>query len=199
MTDISSIATTPATVAAADSEPNHAAEERLVTNHAQSAQPEATQPSDYAADYEVGYGRPPKRTRFKPGQSGNPKGRKPKPESLLPDLKRLFEEALSEKVTIKQGDKQQTLTMAEAGFKQLARQYAQGDRHARRDVVYYAEKLGVDLLATHRKSIDEPLAPDRQAILDAYVAWQMPAMPSSRPSRVFAPPELLDDDSEPSE
>lgn len=26
-------------------------------------------------DYEVGYGKPPKRTRFKPGQSGNPKGR----------------------------------------------------------------------------------------------------------------------------
>ena len=26
-------------------------------------------------DYEVGYGRPPKHTQFKPGQSGNPKGR----------------------------------------------------------------------------------------------------------------------------
>lgn len=25
--------------------------------------------------YEVGYGRPPKATQFKPGQSGNPKGR----------------------------------------------------------------------------------------------------------------------------
>jgi Family of unknown function (DUF5681) len=29
-------------------------------------------------DDRVGYGRPPKRTRFKPGQSGNPRGRKPK-------------------------------------------------------------------------------------------------------------------------
>jgi hypothetical protein len=27
------------------------------------------------SDYLVGYGRPPKATRFKPGQSGNPKGR----------------------------------------------------------------------------------------------------------------------------
>ena len=27
------------------------------------------------ADYEVGYGKPPKHTRFKKGQSGNPKGR----------------------------------------------------------------------------------------------------------------------------
>lgn len=27
------------------------------------------------ADYRVGYGRPPRRHRLKPGQSGNPKGR----------------------------------------------------------------------------------------------------------------------------
>ena len=26
-------------------------------------------------DYEIGYGKPPKQTRFKPGQSGNPRGR----------------------------------------------------------------------------------------------------------------------------
>jgi hypothetical protein len=33
-------------------------------------------------DYKVGYGRPPLRTRFKKGQSGNRKGRPPK----FPDL-----------------------------------------------------------------------------------------------------------------
>jgi hypothetical protein len=33
-------------------------------------------------DYEVGYGKPPEHTRFKKGQSGNPKGRKK--QSLLP-------------------------------------------------------------------------------------------------------------------
>jgi len=27
------------------------------------------------ADYEIGYGKPPKHTRFKPGRSGNPRGR----------------------------------------------------------------------------------------------------------------------------
>ena len=31
--------------------------------------------SKQASDYEVGYGRPPAHTRFKPGNSGNPKGR----------------------------------------------------------------------------------------------------------------------------
>lgn len=29
-------------------------------------------------DYKVGYGRPPKSTRFRKGESGNPKGRRPK-------------------------------------------------------------------------------------------------------------------------
>lgn len=35
------------------------------------AQAEPTAPKQY----EVGYGKPPKKTQFKPGQSGNPKGR----------------------------------------------------------------------------------------------------------------------------
>src|SRR5712671_1579876 len=52
-----------------------------------------------AENYKVGPGRPPREYQFKPGQSGNPKGAKRKPPSLLPDLKRLFEQALSEKVT----------------------------------------------------------------------------------------------------
>jgi Family of unknown function (DUF5681) len=38
-------------------------------------------------DYEVGYGRPPKETRFQPGKSGNPRGR-PKVERPLGDALR---------------------------------------------------------------------------------------------------------------
>lgn len=79
-----------------------------------------------AQEYNVGPGRPPKEHRFKPGQSGNPKGRKRKPPSLAPDLKRLFEQGLAEKVTLKQGDKERVLTMAEAGIKQLIAQFAKG-------------------------------------------------------------------------
>ena len=131
---------------------------------------------------------------FKKGQSGNPKGAKRKPPSLLPDLKRLFEQALSEKVTLKQGEKQRTLTMAEAGVKQLIAQFARGDRHARRDLFAYAERLGIDLMANHRAAIEEALAADHQAILDAYVARQTPVTAPSNHSPVFAPPELLDDD-----
>jgi len=96
-----------------------------------------------AEKYKVGPGRPPREYWFKKGQSGNPKGAKRKPPSLLPDLKRLFEQALSEKVTLRQGEKERTLTMAEAGIKQLVAQFAKGDRHARRDGFAYAEMLGI--------------------------------------------------------
>jgi len=121
-----------------------------------------------------------------------PKGAKRKPPSLLPDLKRLFEQALSEKVTLKQGEKRRTLTMAEAGIKQLVAQFAKGDRHARRDVFAYAEMLGIDLVTGHRTAIEGALASDHEAILLKYVQRQYDKVWT--PPRDFAPPELLDDD-----
>ena len=147
-------------------------------------------------EYKVGPGRPPKEYQFSPGVSGNKNGRPRKPPSLVPDLKKIFEQALREKVTLKQGEKQRTLTMAEAGIKQLVAQYAKGDRYARRDVFEYAEKFGIDLLAGHRKAIEEALAADHQAILESYVARRIGAAEASASTRVLAPAELLDDDAE---
>jgi Family of unknown function (DUF5681) len=164
------------------------------TNGPSSDRPSPSGATVSAAEYKVGPGRPPKEHQFKPGQSGNPKGAKRKAKSLLPDLKRVFEQALSDKVTLKQGDKERILTMAEAGIKQLVAQFAKGDRHARRDVFAYAGMLGVDLMASHRQIIEEALASDHQTILDAYVACQREVTAPSRSSPVFAPPELLDDD-----
>jgi hypothetical protein len=149
-------------------------------------------PAAGSETYKVGPGRPPREHQFKPGQSGNPKGAKRKPPSLLPDLKRLFEQALSEKVTLKQGDRERTLTMAEAGIKQLIAQFAKGDRHARRDVFAYAEKLGIDLMAGQHQAIEEALDSNHEAILRTYVQRQYDKV--CTPSRVFATPELLDDD-----
>ena len=45
-----------------------------------------------------------------------------------------------------------------------------------------------------KEAFDEILAGDRQAILDAFVARQPHRKVSAAPSPVFAPPELLDDD-----
>jgi hypothetical protein len=141
----------------------------------------------------VGPGRPPKEHQFKPGQSGNPKGAKRKAPSLIPDLKGQFERAFNQTAKVTQGERQRVITMWAAGKQQLSVQFAKGDRHARRDAFWIAEKLGSEFL-TSKKAFDEILAGDRQAILDAYVARQTHRTVSAAPSSVFAPPELLDDD-----
>jgi Family of unknown function (DUF5681) len=103
--------------------------------------PDADAPDDW---YVVGPGRPPKEYQFRPGQSGNPLGARRK-ASLVPDLKAVFERALSKKVMLRQGEKEHIVTMATAGIEQLITQFAKGDRHARRDVFALAQRLGVDL------------------------------------------------------
>jgi hypothetical protein len=145
-------------------------------------------------EYKVGPGRPPREFQFKPGQSGNPKGAKRKERSISVDLKALFESALNGKVTLKQGESEQIITMWASGMKQLATQFAKGDRHARRDVLMYADRLRVNLIASEHEANQEALAPDYQAILHAYVRRQYDTTP--QPARVLAPPELLDDDAE---
>jgi Family of unknown function (DUF5681) len=154
-------------------------------------------PGSEPEEYKVGPGHPPKEFQFKPGQSGNPKGAKRKPPSIVLDLKLLLERALNAKVKLKRGEEEQFVTMAAAGIEQLVNQFAKGDRHARRDLFALADKLGVDLLAGQRNIIQQALALNHQAILDAYVARRSDVEASSSASSpVLAPPELVDDDSE---
>jgi Family of unknown function (DUF5681) len=151
---------------------------------------DGSQSSDAASA--VGYGRPPMHTRFKPGQSGNPKGARKKPRSNAPDLKALLERALGKKVTLKQGEEERTVTMGAVGIEQLVAQFAKGDRHARRDLIALADKLGVDLMPSQRKAIEDALPSNYKAIVEGHVLRQYDRV--VRPSPVLAPPELLDDD-----
>ena len=123
------------------------------------------------AEYRVGPGRPPKEHQFKPGQSGNPKGAKRKSPSIAPDLKALLERALSNSVKLGNGEKERIITKAAAGIESLVNQFASGDRHARRDLIVLAGKLGVDLTAGHsiENTIADALSAEDQAILDDYV------------------------------
>ena len=90
-----------------------------------------------------------------------------------------------------QGDQQRLISRWVAGLEQLSIQFAKGDRHARRDVFYFAERLGVDLLKSAKS--DDTLSVDHQAILEAYVERRMQEDALQAPSPVLAPPELLDD------
>jgi hypothetical protein len=153
------------------------------------SRPSAT---ESGVEYKVGPGRPPKEHQFKPGQSGNPKGAKRKPKAMAPDLKAALEQALSKTIKLKQGERERIVSMAVAGIEQLVAQYVKGDHRARRDLMALADKLGVDLMASQHQAFQDALAVNHKAILRTYVGRQYDKVVT--PARVFAPPELLDDD-----
>ena len=143
--------------------------------------------------YKVGPGRPPKEHMWKKGcPSPWPKGRPRKVPPMRPDLKKALENALNEKVDVKKGEREVTLTKATLGIQQLVNQFAKGDRHARRDLFQYAAMLGVDLQA--KELIAEALGTNDQAIVDAFLQRQRPSAPAPADIHVKAPPDLLDDD-----
>jgi hypothetical protein len=77
-------------------------------------------------DYEVGYGRPPKSTRFMKGQSGNPKGRPKGAKGINANLKR----ELEGKITVNDGQQTRTISKAEAAAKRLVAKALGGDLKA---------------------------------------------------------------------
>lgn len=82
-------------------------------------------------DTKVGYRQPPVHSQFKPGQSGNPKGR-PKGTRNLASVVRA---ATSERVTIIENGKRKSITKLDAAVKQAANQAAGGDHRAMRLLV----------------------------------------------------------------
>jgi hypothetical protein len=113
---------------------------------------------------------------------------------MLPDAKKAFEQALNKKVSVPRGDRKVLMTRVEIGLEQLLNQFAKGDRHARRDLMEYADKLGIDFLAKHRQALEEMIAPKHQAIVDAFLARRSGAGNVAPVTHVLAPPDLLDDD-----
>src|SRR5438445_13720304 len=83
-------------------------------------------PSDHERDYEVAYGKPPRHSRFKTGQSGNPRGRAPGAKNL----RTLLSEALNECVIVTENGGRRKVTKREAIIKQPVNQYATPDSGA---------------------------------------------------------------------
>jgi hypothetical protein len=150
------------------------------------------EPSDDG--YKVGLGFPPKAHTWKKGcRSPYPTGRPKKPLTMKPDLKKALESALNEKVVITKDKKQMVLDKATLGIRQLVNQFANGDRHARRDLFQYAAQLGVDLHA--KDIITEALGINEEAIVEAYVQRRLQQSAGGSPEdHVKAPPDLIDDD-----
>jgi Family of unknown function (DUF5681) len=80
--------------------------------------------SETKREYAANYRKPPEHTRFKKGQSGNPRGR---PAKNLPAL---LAAALNEKVTITENGKRRQVTKREAVITQLVNKSASAELRA---------------------------------------------------------------------
>ncbi|MBR2537319.1 MAG: hypothetical protein IKE66_14715 [Hyphomicrobium sp.] len=87
-------------------------------------------------DDKVGYCKPPKHSRFKPGQSGNPLGRPRKNRSIETMIKR----ELDQMVVIKEGGREIRLRKVEALIKQLVNRAISGDQKPMQLVIAHLEK-----------------------------------------------------------
>ena len=75
----------------------------------------------------VGYGRPPKATRFQTGRSGNPKGR---PRHRHRDIP--YDTMLGQMVTVREDGRERRVTAAEAFILQLTKKGLEGDNASAR-------------------------------------------------------------------
>jgi Family of unknown function (DUF5681) len=88
-------------------------------------QPKTTngaQPSDAASKYVVGYGRPPKQTRFKPGHPGC--GGRPRRQR---NLRTVLEETLDERITIREGNRTRSVSKRDAIILRLVNDAVSGN------------------------------------------------------------------------
>ncbi len=75
-----------------------------------------------SSDYEVGCGKPPKEHQFKPGQSGNPRGRPRSKKSGSTDISEL----LGEPIKVTTGGKVRDMGPFEASLRKLAKRAVGG-------------------------------------------------------------------------
>jgi hypothetical protein len=115
--------------------------------------------------YMVGYGKPPKHTRFKPGHTGNPKGRPKGTQNLKTDLM----EELSERISISEGGKPKKLSKQRALVKSLTVNAIKGDARAISILVNLMIRV---LQVVEADQEGDRISDDDLTILDNFIARQ---------------------------
>ena len=114
-------------------------------------------------DKKIGYGSPPEATQFKPGESGNKKGR-PKGSK---NTYKLLDDILEQKVSIVQEGKQVKISKKTAMLLQAVNAAAKGDLKALG--IIFPHILVADLKADEKSRTMEQLKIDDQTILDLFI------------------------------
>ena len=116
-----------------------------------------------SSGYEVGYGKPPKRTRFQPGKSGNPRGRPKGTKNLKTDLM----EELGEKILVREGEHARQVSKQRALVKALLARALKGDVRAANSLLSMMMRL-LDTGEGAEPEGSDDLQPDELEILKAY-------------------------------
>ena len=106
-------------------------------------------------EYKVGRGRPPLHTRFKKGQSGNPRGPRPRPK----DLPALLVAALNEPVVVTANGEPRQITKREAVVAQLVDKSTGADLRA--------TKMLIDMLKDIEKRAGTATPPEASPLTSA--------------------------------
>ena len=118
--------------------------------------PQTTIPGQHG---EVGYGRPPRTHRFKPGQSGNPKGRRKGAKNQSTILREL----LHRKITIREGGKSRKVTIFEAILTRFAEDSLKGNV---RSAAFLLNRYGAMVSGELQQG---DISDDDREILDAFL------------------------------
>ena len=126
--------------------------------------------------YEVGYKKPPRHSQFKPGQSGNPKGRPKRTKNLKTDLR----EDISETVSVIENGSSRVVSKQRAIVKRTVAKALGGDARATEQII----KLIIMHFSSEEGEQDlvELLAEDT-AILDRFFNEKRPAKHNNTASR----------------
>lgn len=129
-------------------------------------------------EYETGYRKPPKTTRFKKGRSGNPKGRPKRSRNFLTLLK----EELAQKVIISEQGAKRSISKMEAMIKRMVAGALQGDQ---KSMVTLIEILKRANQLREIEEIGEEIMPEEyEKILEDYVRRRLEAQkPDKRRGR----------------
>jgi hypothetical protein len=120
--------------------------------------------------FEIGYGKPPKATQFKKGQSGNPKGGK-KAEPIE-DVRIVIENVLAEQTKVRDGGKFRTVSNLEAIMQAQRINALKGNPKAVRTLFKLGQKNGLFSKAKPRGGIviDPAGTDDEKMIMRAFEA-----------------------------
>jgi Family of unknown function (DUF5681) len=99
----------------------------------------------------VGYGRPPKANQFKPGKSGNPKGRPKGSLNLVSDLAA----ELGEQITVREDGRTRRISKQRALIKSLLAKGIQGEVRAAAAVLALYARVNIDEADDGSTSIDD--------------------------------------------